>query len=809
MRNMPGRRPREGGPRMSAQTRRCLTRGDFRKVCVNGFGDGWNAYAHSMVWFRDHLYVGTTRANLANRALQIRSKTPERMNALVWPVRIPADYWENDLRAQIWRLDPRSGTWTNVYTSPLVKGKDGFDVPLSVGFRCMSVFRGPSDDADALYVPTWASHQTASSLMLRSSNGTDFGVVSDLGGAVPENRPRSIRGIVPFRQYLVASPVVGQARFEPNIAGHTVLLASRDPAGRRWDAACEPGFGDRNNVSAFQMTVFDGHLYAGTLNVEEGFQIWKTAADTPPPFRWKKVLGLGAGRGRLNQIAMSMCPFRGALYVGSGIQNCGFDFDHKVGPAPPEIVRIYPDDSWELVVGDPRVTAGGLKIPVSGLGAGFDNPFAGYLWSLAVHDGWLYAGTCVWTVFLRYRRGDVDRLPEVVRTLFEEKLPHGYDRLESFLEHDGGCHLWRTRDGSSWTPVTRNGFDNCYNLGVRTQTSTPHGLFLGTANPFGPDVAVRRIAGFRYESNPNGGLEIWRGRVEEQGLPEATPRAWRVSGAGSQSAHVVGARHAAERQAAAVASAFFDRTPWRAVGYWRSGVRRAAAACETLLSEVLAFLPSRARRVVDVCALDEWVLRFLIERSSITELAAVVDDRSRWRRALTAVPGARVSRLQRERFGESESSAAFDGALWIDGLSPRPVRLTTLLRQSAWALKPGGTLVAFETLRGPRRPGSAEAGRNPYASSVSELRRYLLEAGFRDPTLVEATETSWSAFRENLSRWLTISAAAGEIPAVSAGSVERELCGHSLEIVGCVFVVTEKSHGGVLRRPELRRREQP
>jgi hypothetical protein len=785
--------------RTSNETGRCLTRADFRKVCVNGFGDRGNAYAHSMTWFRDHLYVGTTRANLANRALQIRNRTPERMEGVVWPVRIPASYWENDLRAQIWRLEPESGAWTNVYTSPLVKGKDGFDVPLSVGFRCMSVFQGESDDAEVLYVPTWASHQTPSSLLLRSSDGTDFQVVSEPGSAVPENKARSFRGILPFRQYLVASPVVGQARFEPNIAGHTVLLASRDPARGNWEPACEPGFGDPNNVSAFQMAVLDGHLYAGTLNINEGFQIWKTAGDSDPPFRWKKVLGFGAGRGRLNQIAMSMTPFRGALYLGTGIQNCSFDYDYNVGPAPPEILRLHPDDTWDLVVGEPRVTRGGLKIPVSGLGAGFESPFAGYLWSLAVHDGWLYAGTAVWTMFLRYRQGG-ENLPEVLRSLFEAKLPHGYDRLESFLEQYGGCHVWRTRDGSSWVPVTQNGFDNCYNLGVRTQTSTPHGLFLGTANPFGPEVAVRRIAGFRYEWNATGGLEIWQGRLEEKGPRTAGPLPSRVLAVDSHRLGVVDARDMSERQAAALAQAFFDRTPWRAMGYWRSGVRGAPAACETLMAEVLAFFPPGAERIVDVCAGDEGVLRFLLECSSIAEFAAVIDDHSLQVGALELARDGRASVLKRGMLYRRDLLAAFDGALWVDGLSPRSVRLVRLLRQTAWALKPGGTLVAFETLRRRRRPGQASVADDPYASSVPELRRHLIEAGFRDPTLVEATAPSWSAFRENLSRWLTLSASSGEIPEVSLEAVERRWCGRSQEIVGSVFIVAQKRRGVHHRR---------
>jgi hypothetical protein len=46
---------------------------------------------------------------------------------------------------------------------------------------------------------------------------------------------------------------------------------------------------------------------------------------------------------------------------------------------------------------------------------------------------------------------------------------------------------------------------------VRSLISTPHGLFVGTANPFGPTVARRVGADWIYEPNPAGGLEVWRG----------------------------------------------------------------------------------------------------------------------------------------------------------------------------------------------------------------------------------------------------------------------------------------------------------
>ncbi|HVT36567.1 MAG TPA: hypothetical protein VHE37_13345, partial [Nevskiaceae bacterium] len=122
------------------------------------------------------------------------------------------------------------------------------------------------------------------------------------------------------------------------------------------------------------------------------------------------------------------------------------------------------------------------------------------------HDGWLYAGTFCWANMLpflpRYKwPKDVAAL---VARWGEENLARRY----------GGAELFRTHDGVHWEPVTHSGFGNRYNWGVRNFASTPHGLFVGTANIFGPTVAVRRDGHWAYVQNPRGGCEVWLGQAE-------------------------------------------------------------------------------------------------------------------------------------------------------------------------------------------------------------------------------------------------------------------------------------------------------
>lgn len=81
-----------------------LNAGNFRKISSNGFGDGHNCYPHSMAWFQDHLYAGTTRSNLA--LIKVAVDQGRLTNLAVWPVKTPANEYENDLRAQIWHEGP-------------------------------------------------------------------------------------------------------------------------------------------------------------------------------------------------------------------------------------------------------------------------------------------------------------------------------------------------------------------------------------------------------------------------------------------------------------------------------------------------------------------------------------------------------------------------------------------------------------------------------------------------------------------------------------------------------------------------------
>ena len=480
---------------------------DFRRICPNGFGDGHNSFPHSVAWFKDQLYVGTTRSNFQMIKIQT---TFRNMPVHLWPVEGPADqeglYRELDRRAQVWRYDAPSEQWEQIFVAPYVMSiRGGHHVARETGYRSMVVFQSSTDEEPALYIASWAVSRSPGALLLRCRDGNRILPASPYGiiGGLPIT---ATRVLTPFKGRLFTSPTGTRGfdvNFVINLSGMPIVFETRDPASGRWTAASEPGFGEPGNQGIFVLCPFQDHLYAGTFN-NEGFQVWRSDCEGNPPYRWTKVIERGAYRGAENQIAATMKVFKGALYVASAIQNGGNDLNNGIGPAGSEVIRIHPDHSWDLIIGNARSTPMGKKIPLSALSPGFGNVFNGYFWSMEVHDGWLYLGTMDSAIWVRWLNPDAYN--EQVRAVINKV------GAENIVENEAGCDLWRTCDGDNWLPVTRVGFDNRYNLGVRNLTSTPHGLFAAVANPFGPRVAALRDGKWQYEDNPRGGLELWLGR---------------------------------------------------------------------------------------------------------------------------------------------------------------------------------------------------------------------------------------------------------------------------------------------------------
>jgi hypothetical protein len=221
----------------------------------------------------------------------------------------------------------------------------------------------------------------------------------------------------------------------PRAAGQPLALVM-DEAGR-WSSAVDSGMttSPRRYISAFAS--HGGRLYAAVADHAAGFEIWRsTAPGRHSHLAWETVVERGAYRYSLNSSVPNMVSFGGRLLLGT---TCLEPTSIDDLPSAPEIIQLHADGTWELVVGQPRFSPVGLKVPLSALTAGF-----GVMKGAA-------------SILLREHRDQ----------LFALAQPVG----------DGHAQLWSSMDAQVWGRVDTPGLARLRR--VEVMESTPRGLLLG------------------------------------------------------------------------------------------------------------------------------------------------------------------------------------------------------------------------------------------------------------------------------------------------------------------------------------------
>jgi hypothetical protein len=417
-----------------------LVEGDFTPINEPGFGDPWNVYPWSMQWWHGKLLVGTGRGfpcveyYLLHETFPFLQRYPPRFDP---DRRCPDCIFDLPLQAEIWCYTPETTSWERLFQSPNdldVPGQPGARVARDMGFRNMILFR-ESDGTEALYVAGVSARALNRRLppprLLRSTGGRTFAAVpAEPDTALGRLDAVGFRGLAAYRGrlFVTAGGLFGPGR----------VYEARNPAGGNdsFRPAISP------DLQANNLAVFNDCLYLGLHHPIRGYAVVKTEATGASPFRVRTVVPYGAFRGAfVGNSVMSMYVFGDALYVGTD--------------APAELIRIHPDDRWDLVVGKPRQTPQGMKYPLSGMHDGFDDATNRIIQHMHAHDGWLYIGTY---------NGAGKQLA----------IP----ALGPWVRPRVGFDLYATRDGVHFSAVSHSGLGSNSDT-LRTCASTPFGLFLG------------------------------------------------------------------------------------------------------------------------------------------------------------------------------------------------------------------------------------------------------------------------------------------------------------------------------------------
>jgi hypothetical protein len=432
----------------------------MRGVSPSGLAPPGTTMAEAMAWFQGRLYLA--------------SATP-----------IPAslDALDPEARGRIHVRDAASATWSEVYVSPDDPRRG---LPDSFGIRSLAVLRAAGDPAPCLYAGTLSM---GGARVLRSADGVSFAPVSPPG--LGDASQMFVRAMVAPAEGGPVFALTGgnSAFFDAELSGQAVVYGAADPAAGEWSTVCAAGFGDPANIAVTALAIAHGHVYAGTRNPTQGFQLWRSPVGRGGLLDWQQVLHHGAWRYTHNPAIVQMTAFGDDLYLGTGVPGPGVDRDFDIGPCAAEILCVRPDGTWDVVIGEPRFTPDGLKAPLGAMGAGFHSLYNAEIAALAVQDGVLYAGTRSWE-------------PLHLQTLGDDRpLEGGYD-------------LWATPDGIVWTPVRRGGAGNVAALSARVACPSPEGLYL----------AVLMNAGLLARQS-----NMWSGFGPGQGQPSDEFELFRLS----------------------------------------------------------------------------------------------------------------------------------------------------------------------------------------------------------------------------------------------------------------------------------------
>ena len=432
---------------------------DFELISLNGFDPednraDINDYAWSMEYFEPdgdappYIYVGTGNdmIGLIYQGISAVLGTAELGDIAARPPEI------RRYRGDIFRY-----AWETVLDYRDIEQDPDFE---TIGFRFLRQYRSPGDGVNRLYAATFG--QTAT--LWRSATGAP----GSWEIFWQTDEPGSIR-YMEEHNGLFYLAFANEAPTSDDRVGKIFVTD-----GEQVTSVMTDGFGDPENVGVMFLASFNGWLYAGTKNEAQGYQVWRLAGpngDEAPVM----VLNNG-GPSAVNEAAITPCVFGGQLYVGSQLNPLA---NFTAGLKAADIIRISADDSWETVVGPGSV---------GGIDSGFDHWPNTYIWSMAVHDGWLYSATYdqVSPVF-----NVIENFDRVIKALLRAREANVIERVWR-----AGSDMYKTQDGVTWYRVTLDGFGDVGNYGFRTMESVGDHLYIGTTNPFD-------------------GLEIWRGQSSE------------------------------------------------------------------------------------------------------------------------------------------------------------------------------------------------------------------------------------------------------------------------------------------------------
>jgi ubiquinone/menaquinone biosynthesis C-methylase UbiE len=323
--------------------------------------------------------------------------------------------------------------------------------------------------------------------------------------------------------------------------------------------------------------------------------------------------------------------------------------------------------------------------------------------------------------------------------------------------------------------------------------SSPYGIFVGASNPFAPEVAIRRVAGWNYEENHKGGLEIWFGSPNHSRTagPSAPLKETSIFLPRSQS---IKPRTEENDEAVLenILSKFYRGSDFRHFGYWQVDIHDARTACENLMDEILAFIPEKKGTIIDIgCGLGA-TTQYLLRHFSADAVTGVATDKKALKFCQKKVPGVKFLYRKLPKLRLPDESINF--VFWAKGFGKLCSR-KKLLKECFRVLKSGGRLVCFDVVYATTNGGSIWQKfqlRERPVDTLDVYRDLLLNSGFQEIQLADVTAECNGGFRKELARYIGLKRLANEIDRFTFQDLETYLLKNELPVHQCLLLSGRK-----------------
>lgn len=223
--------------------------------------------------------------------------------------------------------------------------------------------------------------------------------------------------------------VWGEYMYVGATKGISMVNVWRSSGGTDWEKVTSDGFGDSNNRYGINLAVFDGDLFAMTVNTVTGAEVWRTRNGTD----WTRANSDGFGNSNNDGIWNDLMVFQDNLYAAVYNNSTGI-----------EIWRTADGANWTQVNTD---------------GFGSANNYGST--ALYVFNDQLYCGTYSTGGAKIYRTADGTNWTSVITAGFGNALNTSINsllkfdgRLFAFVIGGSTRSVWSSRDGSTWNQIT-------------------------------------------------------------------------------------------------------------------------------------------------------------------------------------------------------------------------------------------------------------------------------------------------------------------------------------------------------------------